>query len=317
MDPLAYWRGQRRRGPPGHHRDPHVEGLSRLLGRTAAPASRHAHRLLRQRRPAQRPGDAAPGRSLVADAITAASRSAPNATPTASPSGYPSPAPAPPMSTATFFAAICPPSAIASGTCASRTPTPSARSRSPAPSAPRPTRDSNPGIAGPPILRCGIIPALGRRVAAGKSPGRPTASFSTPPTRQAVGARWTAPSAGTYAVAATFTDAQSASEQVYVLHGTNLLYQNQTGTPTGSSVTFSADVKIATPGETLDFYSSGVRCTAAHIMIRNPGSGLAWDLGADLSVTNGNPNKLAGPARARPGPTASTSPCRRKNWITI
>ena len=118
-----------------------------------------------------------------------------------------------------------------------------------------------------------------------------------PANAQAVGARWTAPSPGTYAVAATFTDAQSASEHVYVCQGTNLLFQNQTGTPTGSSVNFTADVKIETEGETLDFYSTGGRCTASHITISNRGSGLVWDLGADLSVTNGNPNKLSG-ARA-------------------
>jgi hypothetical protein len=114
----------------------------------------------------------------------------------------------------------------------------------------------------------------------------------------AVGARWTAPSAGTYTVVATFTDAQSASERVYVYHGSTPLYQNQTGTPTGSAVSYADQVEIAAAGETLDFVSAGSRCTAAQITVRNVTNSLSWDLGSDFSVTNGNPNRLPGP---RPG----------------
>ena len=110
----------------------------------------------------------------------------------------------------------------------------------------------------------------------------------------AVGARWMAPSPGTYAVSATFTDAQSASETVYVYEGPTLVYQNQTGTPTGSSVTYAAEVKIAVAGDTLDFVSAGVRCTAVQITISNITTGLSWDLGKDFTLANGNPNKLTG-----------------------
>jgi len=111
----------------------------------------------------------------------------------------------------------------------------------------------------------------------------------------AVGARWTAPSAGTYNVAATFTDAQSASEPVFVYQGSTLLYRGQTGTPTGSAVSYSGPVTIAAAGETLDFVSAGTPCTAAQITITNISNSLLWDLGADFSVTNGNPNRLPEP----------------------
>lgn len=110
-----------------------------------------------------------------------------------------------------------------------------------------------------------------------------------------VGARWTAPSAGTYTITAAFTDAQAASERVYVYQGSALLYQNQTGTPTGSTVTYSDQITISAAGESLDFVSSGGRCTAVEITVSNAANGLAWNLGADFSVTNGNPNKLSGP----------------------
>jgi hypothetical protein len=96
-------------------------------------------------------------------------------------------------------------------------------------------------------------------------------------------------------VTATFTDAQSASEHVYVFHNAVPLFQEQTGTPTGSAVTYSGQVEVAAAGETLDFFSSGVRCTAAHIVIRDLTNSLAWDLGADFTLTNGNPNRLSGP----------------------
>ena len=69
MDPLSFWRTERRRGSPGHHREPPCHRLSGLLGRTAPPASQHADRLLRLGRPPQRSGNDAPGRAAAAERL--------------------------------------------------------------------------------------------------------------------------------------------------------------------------------------------------------------------------------------------------------
>ena len=61
-------RGRRRR-PPGHRREQARVRLPGLLGRTAAAASQHAHRFVRQRRPPQRSGDHAPRRAPVAERL--------------------------------------------------------------------------------------------------------------------------------------------------------------------------------------------------------------------------------------------------------
>ena len=65
----GYWRAQRRAGPPGDHREPPRHRLPRLLGRAAPAAPEHADRLLRQRRPPQRPRDDAPRRAAPAERL--------------------------------------------------------------------------------------------------------------------------------------------------------------------------------------------------------------------------------------------------------
>lgn len=109
----------------------------------------------------------------------------------------------------------------------------------------------------------------------------------------ATGVRWTAPAAGAYAITATFTDVQGISEPVYVYSGTALLFQSETGEPTGSSVAFSDTIVVQSAGDTLDFVATGPYNVGAQITISNTSNNLVWDLGSDFSTSNGNPNNLA------------------------
>ena len=121
MDPLGHWRGADAAGPPGHHRDPPRRGLSGLLGRVAAPASRHVHRHVRLRRAAQRPGDAAPRDPAVADRLPLRADRHAVLHATAFRCGFRFPARAPPTSTPTSSAATWRPSPTACSTSATQT----------------------------------------------------------------------------------------------------------------------------------------------------------------------------------------------------
>ena len=90
--PAARLAQERRRRSPGDHGEPLRARAPGVLGRTATPKSRPAHRFLRLRRAAQRSGDHAAGRAAVAQRFPVPGhegrrRRATRATPTGSRSG--------------------------------------------------------------------------------------------------------------------------------------------------------------------------------------------------------------------------------------
>ncbi|MBN2294707.1 MAG: PEP-CTERM sorting domain-containing protein [Pirellulales bacterium] len=80
------------------------------------------------------------------------------------------------------------------------------------------------------------------------------------------GARWTAPSAGSYSIASTFIQNQipGTSMPVYVYHNNTPLFSGETGDGVGSSTSFSNPIVVMAVGDTIDFISHG----GAHVELR-------------------------------------------------